>query len=98
MDPKVGEQYVEYSKNGGDGATKGAGESGLDVEHKSGHKKRVYLSKVEMPAPTHRLKVGDRLVALNGRSIEKYADLDAIRKELDNHNVIAMVVDPTMNR
>jgi PDZ domain-containing secreted protein len=69
----------------------------LDVQHKKNHgEDRVYLSKVEHPAPAHNLKVGDRIVALNGKKIEAYDSLDAIRNEIHNNNVVRLVVDPTM--
>lgn len=97
MDPKPGERYVEYSKDGSDGDTKRVDESGLDVEHKKNHgEERIYLSKVQHPAPGHNLKVGDRLVALNGKKIEEYSSLQAIREEIHNHNVVRLVVDPTL--
>ena len=73
-------------------------DSGLDVEIKKGHKDRVYLSKVEPPA-SERLHVGDRLVALNGKSVESFdGDLDEIREVLNHSNVIEMIVDPTLKR
>jgi len=97
MDPLPGQRYVEYSKDGWDGDTKREDDSGLDIHHKKNHgEERIYLSKVEHPAPAHNLKVGDRLVALNGKKIESYSSLDAIRKEIHNHNVVRLVVDPTM--
>mmetsp|Transcript_23081 Transcript_23081/g.54553 ORF Transcript_23081/g.54553 Transcript_23081/m.54553 type:complete len:119 (+) Transcript_23081:187-543(+) len=97
MDPLPGQKYVEYSKNGGDGESKVKGDpSGLDVEIKG---KYIYLSKVDHPAPSHHLHTGDRLIALNGKKIEKYKkDLTKIRECLENYNVIKLVIDPTMLR
>ena len=97
MDPMPGQKYVEYSKNGDNGdATVKGDPSGLDVEIKH---KYIYLSKVEHPAPSHNLHVGDRVIALNGKRIEKYnKDLGTIRETLENKNVIRLVVDPTMLR
>jgi len=94
MDPVPGQRYVEFSKNGDDGDSKVKGDpSGLDVKLKGNY---IYLAKVEHPAPAHNLHVGDRLIALNGKKIEKYnKDLVAIRKTLENYNVIRMVIDPT---
>lgn len=65
---------------------------------KPGHGDRIYLAKVQHPAPAHSLAVGDRLVALNDKKIEDYRSLDAIRDEFANKNVVRMVVDPTMLR
>lgn len=94
MDPLPGQKFVEFSKNGSDGDVKVKGDpSGLDVEMKS---KYIFLSKVDDPAPSHHLHVGDRVIALNGKKIEKYNDLDAMRDVLENYNVIQLVVDPTM--
>jgi len=97
MDPLPGQKYVEFSKNGGDGESKVIGDpSGLDVEIKG---KYIYLSKVEHPAPSHHLHAGDRVIALNGKKIEKYQkDLSKIRESLENFNVIRLVIDPTMLR
>lgn len=97
MDPAPGQKYVEYSKNGHDGDSKVKGDlSGLDIELKG---KYVYLSKVEHPAPSHHLHVRDRVIALNGKKIEKYKnDLGAIRETLENYNVIKLVIDPTSIR
>lgn len=97
MDPEPGQLFVEYHKDGDDGySTKEKLDSGLDVEFKKGHKKRIYLSKVEHPA-SQKLTVGDRLIALNGKSVESYQhDLDAIREELRRNNVISLLVDPTL--
>jgi PDZ domain len=96
MDPLPGQLYVEYSKDGGDGETKTAAESGLDVTKKAGYGDRIYLSRVAYPASS-KLHVGDRLVALNGRRVEKFGgDLDAIRKTMTNGNVVRLLVDPTM--
>ena len=100
MDPEPGQVWVEFMKDHEDGVTKSKNEtdSGLDVEFKKGHKKRVYLSRVEPPA-SDKLHVGDRLVALNGKSVESFGgDLDAIREVLNHANVIEMVVDPTLKR
>jgi len=97
MDPMPGQKYVEFSKDGGDGNSHKATDSGLDVEHKP-KRKYVYLSRVEHPAPAHNLNVGDRVIALNGKLVESYADLDAIRETFTNNNVICLVVDPTMLR
>jgi len=97
MDPMPGQKYVEYSKDGDNGETKIKGDpSGLDVEIKG---KYIYLSKVEHPAPSHHLHVGDRLIALNGKKIEKYKnDLGKVRDSLENNNVVRLVIDPTMLR
>lgn len=97
MDPQPGHLFVEFHKDGGDGSsTKEKGDAGLDVEFKAGHgKERVYLSRVEHPASS-KLHVGDRLLALNGKSVESLGyDLDRIREEFLSNNVVAMVVDPT---
>ena len=40
MDPMPGQKYVEFSKDGGDGNSHKATDSGLDVEHKP---KRKYV-------------------------------------------------------
>ncbi|KAG7343652.1 hypothetical protein IV203_021660 [Nitzschia inconspicua] len=98
MDPMPGEKYVEYSKDGADGDRKSKVDSGLDIERKPGHGNRIYLAKVQHPAPAHNLAVGDRLVALNDKKIEDYPNLDAIRDEFATKNVVRMVVDPTMLR
>ena len=97
MDPEPGQLYVEFHKDGDDGeSTREKADSGLDVTFKKGHKKRVYLSKVEYPASS-KLTVGDQVIALNGKSIKSYGDdLDKIREELRRQNVIALVVDPTL--
>jgi hypothetical protein len=97
MDPDPGHLWVEFMKDGDDGRTTSEKvDSGLDVEFKKGRKKRIYLSRVEYPASS-KLHVGDRLVAFNGKSVESYGgDLDLIRKELLDHNVIELVVDPTL--
>jgi PDZ domain-containing secreted protein len=97
MDPAPGQKYVEFSKNGADGDVKVKGDpSGLDVEIKD---KYIFLSKVDDPAPSHHLHAGDRIIALNGKKIEKYdKDLTAIRDILENYNVIRLVIDPTMQR
>merc|ERR1711935_505249 len=96
-DPLPGQKYVEFSKNKDDGESKvKADPSGLDVELRG---KYIYLSKVESPAPSHHLHVKDRVIALNGKKIEKYDnDLGAIREILENHNVIRLVIDPTALR
>jgi PDZ domain len=98
MDPQPGQLFVEFHKDGGDGSSgKERADSGLDVEFKARHgKHRVYLSKVEHPASS-KLHVGDRLLALNGKSVESLGyDLELIRQELRSNNVVAVVVDPTM--
>jgi PDZ domain len=98
MDPQPGHLFVEFHKDGGDGSsTKEKADSGLDVEFKAKHgKHRIYLSKVEHPASS-KLHVGDRLLALNGKSVESLGyDLDRIREEFRSNNVVALVVDPTM--
>jgi hypothetical protein len=96
MDPLPGQLYVEYSKDGGDGETKTAAESGLDVTKRPGHGNRIYLSKVTHPASS-RLNVGDRLLALNGKKIEEYSgNLDSIRDAFTNGNVVRLLIDPTM--
>ena len=100
MDPKPGQLFVEFQKDGGNGySTKEKEDSGLDVEYKPGYgTKRVYLSKVEHPASS-KLHVGDQLLALNGKSVETLGyDLDKIRAEFRSNNVVTMVVDPTMKR
>ena len=59
----------------------------------------LYISKVEGVAAEAgaRINPGDRIVALNGKRIEKYrGDLDSIRAELTAKNTVAMVTDPTM--
>ena len=96
MDPLPGQKYVEYSKDGADGERKSKVDSGLDIETKPGHGDRIYLCKVKHPAPEHNLHVGDRLVALNGKKIEDYSNLNSIRDEFATKNVVKMVVDPTM--
>ena len=95
MDPLPGQKYVEYSKDGEDGETKVKGvDCGLKFKKKG---KYIFLKKVEYPAPTHNLNVGDRVIAVNGKKIEKYDDdLDAIKQTMDNNNVVRLVVDPTM--
>lgn len=95
MDPLPGQRYVEFSKNKHDGESKVKGDpSGLDVKQKG---KFIFLSKVEKPAPAHNLRVGDRVIALNGKKIEKYKnDLAAMRETMDNNNVVRLVVDPTL--
>jgi hypothetical protein len=99
MDPMPGEKFVEFSKDGADGDRKSNIDSGLDVEYKAGHgNQRIYLAKVQHPAPSHHLAVGDRLIALNDKKIEEYVNLDAIRDEFASKNVVRMVVDPTMLR
>ena len=98
MDPLPGQLFVEFHKDGGDGSsTKERADSGLDVEFRQGHgRDRVYLSKVEAPA-SNKLHVGDRLIALNGKSVESLGyDLSLIREEFLSNNVVALVVDPTM--
>lgn len=97
MDPEPGQLFVEFHKDGGDGSsTKAKADAGLDVEMKSGHGKRIYLSRVEPPASA-KLHVGDLLVALNGKSVDSFGgDLDKIREEFKSNNVVALVVDPTM--
>ena len=98
MDPQPGHLFVEFHKDGGDGSsTKEKADSGLDVEFKAKHgKHRIYLSKVEHPASS-KLHVGDRLLALNGKSVESLGyDLDRIREEFRSNNVVALLVDPTM--
>mmetsp|Transcript_23097 Transcript_23097/g.56962 ORF Transcript_23097/g.56962 Transcript_23097/m.56962 type:complete len:111 (-) Transcript_23097:386-718(-) len=100
MDPEPGQVWVEFMKDHEEGVVKSNEESdsGLDVDFKKGHKTRIYLSRVEPPA-SERLHVGDRLVALNGKSVESFnGDLDAIREVLNYHNVIEMIVDPTLKR
>lgn len=99
MDPKPGEKYVEFSKDGADGDRKSVVDSGLDVDTKANHDpSRIYLVKVQHPAPTHSLAVGDRLIALNDKRVEEYPSLNAIRDEFASKNVVRMVVDPTMLR
>jgi len=98
MDPQPGQLFVEFHKDGADGMnTKARADSGLDVEFKARHgKNRVYLSKVEPPA-SEKLHVGDRLLAINGKSVVSMGyDLNAIREEFLSNNVVALVVDPTM--
>jgi len=97
MSPLPGQKYVEFSKNKEDGQSKVKGDdSGLDV-HKKG--KYIYLSKVKHPAPSHNLHVGDRVIAMNGKKIEKFKnDLTAMKDDMDNNNVVRLVVDPTMLR
>ena len=98
MDPLPGQLFVEFHKDGGDGSsTKEKGDAGLDVERKAGHDpKRIYLSRAEHPAPP-KLNVGDRLISLNGKSVETFGgDLEAIRTEFRSNNVVSMVVDQTM--
>lgn len=71
--------------------------AGLDVGRKKGHdSSRIYLTRVEPPASS-KLTVGDRLIALNGKSVESFnGDLNAIRQEFKSNNVVQLVVDPTM--
>jgi hypothetical protein len=98
MDPLPGHTFVEYHKDGGDGSSsKEKADAGLDVERKARHDpSRIYLSRVEPPAST-KLNVGDRLVALNGKSVESFGgDLGAIRTEFKRNNVVQLVVDQTM--
>jgi predicted metalloprotease with PDZ domain len=100
MDPEPGQLYVEFMKDGGDGIkeSEDAYDSGLGVDFKKGHKDRVYISKVEPPASA-KLTVGDRLLALNGKSIESFdGDLDKIRQVFNHNNVIELVVDPTLQK
>ena len=66
---------------------------GLDIQKKG---KYMYLSKVEHPAPSHNLHVGDRVIALNGKKIEKYKSTSDMIKKMTNNNVVRLVVDPTM--
>jgi len=94
MDPLPGQKYVEYSKDGNDGESQVKGIScGLDIQKKG---KYMYLSKVEHPAPSHNLHVGDRVIALNGKKIEKYKSTSDMIKKMTNNNVVRLVVDPTM--
>jgi hypothetical protein len=73
MDPIPGQKYVEYSKDGDDGERKSSFAPGLDIERKPKiNPDWIFISRVEHPAPTHHLNVGDRLVALNGKKIEDY--------------------------
>jgi PDZ domain-containing secreted protein len=98
MDPLPGQLFVEYHKDGGDGSSsKEKADAGLDVERKKQHDpSRIYLSRVEPPA-SKKLNVGDRLVALNGKSVESFGgDLDAIRTEFNRNNVVELVVDQTL--
>mmetsp|Transcript_13814 Transcript_13814/g.29057 ORF Transcript_13814/g.29057 Transcript_13814/m.29057 type:complete len:112 (-) Transcript_13814:180-515(-) len=96
MDPLPGEKFVEYSKNGEDGDVKNKGDpSGLEFITKG---KFFFLSKVEHPAPAHNLHVGDRVLALNGKRIEKYSSLSAIQEQAENHNVVRILVSPTTLR
>jgi hypothetical protein len=98
MDPVPGQLFVEFMKDGGDGTTtsEDVSDSGLDVEFKKGHKDRIYISRVEPPA-SDKLTVGDRLIAMNGKSIESFGrNLDEIRQVLNHNNVIQLLVDPTM--
>lgn len=100
MDPEPGQVWVEFMKDHEQGVVRSKEEkdSGLDVEFKKGHGKRVYLSRAEPPA-SERLHVGDRLVALNGKSVESFNDdLDSIREVLNHSNVIEMIVDPTLKK
>eukprot|EP00536_Pseudo-nitzschia_multiseries_P011550 jgi/Psemu1/308330/fgenesh1_kg.400_\ len=95
MDPMPGQKYVEYSKDGDDGETKVKDvDCGLKLKKKG---KYVYLASVKHPAPAHNLNKGDRVIAVNGKKIESYDDdLKAVKKSMDNNNVVRLVVDPTM--
>jgi len=97
MDPLPGQKYVEFSKDGDDGNSKVKGVNcGLNVEKKG---KYIFLCKVEYPAPIATLHVGDRVIAINGKKVEKYDnDLSAMVKTMTNNNVVKLVVDPTMLR
>jgi S1-C subfamily serine protease len=96
MDPLPGQKYVEYSKNMADGESKVIGDNcGLDV-HKKG--RYFYLRKVEHPAPSHNLRVGDRIIAINGKKIENYKNLSSMVQTMTDNNVVRLVVDPTMLR
>jgi predicted metalloprotease with PDZ domain len=97
MDPLPGQKYVEYSKNMSDGESKVKGDNcGLNV-HKKG--RYIYLCKVKHPAPSHNLHIGDRVIAINGKKIEKYNnDLSSMVQSMTDNNVVRLVVDPTMLR
>lgn len=97
MDPLPGQKYVEYSKDGEDGETKIKDvDSGLKFEIKG---KYIFLKEVKHPAPTHNLHPGDRVIAVNGKTVEKYKkDLTKIKTAVDDHNVVRLVVDPTTLR
>jgi C-terminal processing protease CtpA/Prc len=101
MDPKPGQRFVEFSKDG-HGGKKSEGEgglaSGLDVETRQGYGKKIYISKVEGIAAQAGAQInpGDRVVALNGKKIEAYGSLDEIRSEFTIKNTVAMITDPTM--
>jgi len=94
MDPTPGQIYVEFSKDGNDGNSKVKGVNcGLNVEKRG---KYIYLCKVEYPAPKT-LHLGDRVIAINGKKVEKYEnDLCAMVKTMTDNNVVRLVVDPTM--
>ena len=95
MAPLPGQKYVEFSKNGADGESKVKNDyCGLNV-HKKGN--FFFLCKVEYPAPSHSLHVGDRIIAINGKKVEKYRNnLSRMVQNMTNNNVVRLVVDPTM--
>mmetsp|Transcript_52267 Transcript_52267/g.79353 ORF Transcript_52267/g.79353 Transcript_52267/m.79353 type:complete len:109 (-) Transcript_52267:8-334(-) len=101
MDPKPGQRFVEFSKDG-HGGKKSEGEgglaSGLDVETRAGYGDKIYISKVEGIAAQAGAQInpGDRIIALNGKKIESYGSLDEIRSEMTIKNTIAMITDPTL--
>jgi len=88
MDPLPGELLVEFEKDGNS-------EPGLDVHHRDGHAKtRIYFSKA---TGTEKIHVGDRLIAVNGKSVESLGyDLGKIREELSRKGGVQVRVDPTM--
>ena len=100
MDLVPGQRFVEFSKDSHGGKKSGEGglDAGLDIETKPGYGNKIYISKVEGIAAQSGAQVnpGDRLVALNGKKIEAFADLDAIREEFFVKNTIQMITDPTL--
>ena len=84
--------WIIYNLIKGESQVKGIS-CGLDIQKKG---KYMYLSKVEHPAPSHNLHVGDRVIALNGKKIEKYKSTSDMVKKMTNNNVVRLVVDPTM--
>lgn len=84
--------WIIYNVIKGESQVKGIS-CGLDIQKKG---KYMYLSKVEHPAPSHNLHVGDRVIALNGKKIEKYKSTSDMVKKMTNNNVVRLVVDPTM--
>jgi len=84
--------WIIYNLIKGESQVKGIS-CGLDIQKKG---KYMYLSKVEHPAPSHNLHVGDRVIALNGKKIEKYKSTSDMIKKMTNNNVVRLVVDPTM--